>query len=300
MATITEMQKLPSYDQMERLITATSGVKSFNGRTGAVVPKLGDYPASYIGMDDGTGNTVETELELVYGKIHGNKSLGTELTTAQSNAIKNGNFAAENLFPSNYWTINGKIRRIAACDPFYKTGDNTSLGHHLMMVDDGVDLAADGSTTHYMNTTSTTEGGFVGTDLYKTYIPQILEEKKAAFGSDHLMTWREYLCDAVTNGVPSAGAWYDCQYMIFNEAMYYGTTVNGHDADGAGLFNVGIGHHIVPLFRDFPEYTNRRASFWLRDVCTSSVFASVYGGGHADRHGASTAWVGVLGYYLIH
>lgn len=273
---------------------------SFNGRGGDVVPQKGDYTASLVTMGDETGNTVETELELVYGKIHGNKSLGTELTTAQSNAIKNGNFAAENLFPSNYWTINGKIRRIAACDPFYRMGDNEPLGHHLMMVDDGVDLSADGSTTHYMNATSTTEGGFVGSDLYKTYIPQIVEEKKAAFGSDHLMTWREYLCNAVANGTPSAGAWCDCQYMIFNEAMYYGTIVNGHDADGAGLFNVGIGHHIVPLFRDFPEYTNRRASFWLRDVCTSSEFAYVDSDGRAHRRSASSAWISVLGYYLIH
>lgn len=273
---------------------------SFNGRGGDVMPLKGDYTASLVTMDDGTGNTVETELELVYGKIHGNKSLGTELTTAQSNAIKSGDFASENLFPSNYWTINGKVRRIAACDPFYKFGDDVSLGHHLMMVDDGVDLAADGSTTHYMNATSTTEGGFVGSDLYKTYIPQIVEEKKAAFGSDHLMTWREYLCNAVANGAPSGGAWYDCQYMIFNEAMYYGTIVNGHDADGAGMFNVGIGHHIVPLFRDFPEYTNRRTSFWLRDVCTSSGFALVGSNGRAARSGASNAWGGVLGYYLIH
>lgn len=300
MADTIEMQLLPSYDQMAQLIKAVGGVSSFNGRTGAVVPKSGDYPADLITMSDGTGNTVETELELVYNKIHGNKSLGTELTTAQSNAIKNGNFAAESLFPSNYWTINGKIRRIAACDPFYRMGDNTSLGHHLMMVDDGVDLVADGSTTHYMNSTDTTEGGFVGTDLYKTYIPQIVEEKEAAFGSDHLMTWREYLCNAVTGGVPSGGAWYDCQYMIFNEAMYYGTIVNGHDADGVGLFNVGIGHHIVPLFRDFPEYTNRRNNLWLRDICTSSMFARVTAGGSADRAGASSAWVGVLGYYLIH
>lgn len=46
----------------------------------------------------------------------------------------------------------------------------------------------------------------------------------SAFGSA-VLTHREYLTNAVTNGYPSAGAWFDSNVELPNEIMIYGSLV---------------------------------------------------------------------------
>ena len=230
--------------------------------------------------------------------IYRGKNLGTSFTTEQSQAVQNGTFT--DMYVGDYWVINGKTRRIGDIDYFIHCGDNVDLGHHLLMVDDGVDLSGDGSTTHFMNDTDTTAGGFKGSKMWNTTIPnQILPDITTAFGN-HLLTHREYISNAVTGGVPTGAEWVDVSYNIFNEAMYYGTIVNGANNGGAGLFNVGCSKNQIKLFMLDPSSMNRRASIWLRDVVSASFFAFVDGSGVAAGGGASHAWAGVLGYYLIH
>lgn len=230
--------------------------------------------------------------------IYRGKNLGTSFTTEQSQAVQNGTFT--DMYVGDYWVINGKTRRIGDIDYFIHCGDNVDLGHHLLMVDDGVDLSGDGSTTHFMNDTDTTAGGFKGSKMWNTTIPnQILPDITTAFGN-HLLTHREYISNTVTGGVPTGAEWVDVSYNIFNEAMYYGTIVNGANNGGAGLFNVGCSKNQIKLFMLDPSSMNRRASIWLRDVVSASSFAFVYYYGYADRNLASDAWHCVLGYYLIH
>ena len=230
--------------------------------------------------------------------IYRGKNLGTSFTTEQSQAVQNGTFT--DMYVGDYWVINGKTRRIGDIDYFIHCGDNVDLGHHLLMVDDGVDLSGDGSTTHFMNDTDTTAGGFKGSKMWNTTIPnQILPDITTAFGN-HLLTHREYISNAVTGGVPTGAEWVDVSYNIFNEAMYYGTIVNGANNGGAGLFNVGCSKNQIKLFMLDPSSMNRRASIWLRDVVSASAFACVDGYGVASGDGASFSWGGVLGYYLIH
>ena len=160
-----------------------------------------------------------------HAMIYRGKNLGTSFTTEQSQAVQNGTFT--DMYVGDYWVINGKTRRIGDIDYFIHCGDNVDLGHHLLMVDDGLDLAGDGSTTHFMNDTDTTAGGFKGSKMWNTIIPnQILPDITTAFGN-HLLTHREYISNAVTDGVPSGGEWIDTTYNIFNESMYYGTIANG-------------------------------------------------------------------------
>ena len=191
--------------------------------------------------------------------IYRGKNLGTSFTTEQSQAVQNGTFT--DMYVGDYWVINGKTRRIGDIDYFIHCGDNVDLGHHLLMVDDGVDLSGDGSTTHFMNDTDTTAGGFKGSKMWNTTIPnQILPDITTAFGN-HLLTHREYISNTVTGGVPTGAEWVDVSYNIFNEAMYYGTIVNGANNGGAGLFNVGCSKNQIKLFMLDPSSMNRRA-FW--------------------------------------
>lgn len=231
--------------------------------------------------------------------IYRGKNLGTSFTAEQSQAVQNGTFT--DMYVGDYWVINGKTRRIGDIDYFIHCGDgDNDLGHHLLMVDDGVDLAGDGSTTHFMNDTDTTAGGFKGSKMWNTTIPnQILPDITIAFGN-HLLKHREYISNAVTDGVPTSGEFVDTIYNIFNEAMYYGTTVNGANSAGKGLYNVGCSKNQIALNKLNQASMNRRAPIWLRDVASAFIFSYVGGSGVAYEGGASAPGPGVLGYYLIH
>lgn len=230
--------------------------------------------------------------------IYRGKNLGTSFTTEQSQAVQNGTFT--DMYVGDYWVINGKTRRIGDIDYFIHCGDNVDLGHHLLMVDDGADLYADGSTTHFMNDTDTTAGGFKGSKMWQSTIPnKILPDITTAFGN-HLLTHREYISNAVTDGVPTGGEWVDTTYNIFNEAMYYGTLVNGANNAGAGLYNTGCSKNQIKLFMLDQSSMSRRTSIWLRDVVSAPAFAYVLVFGATHGAGASSAWHSVLGYYLIH
>ena len=230
--------------------------------------------------------------------IYRGKNLGTSFTTEQSQAVQNGTFT--DMYIGDYWVINRKTKRIGDIDYFIHCGDNVDLGHHLLMVDDGVDLVGDGSTTHFMNDTDTTAGGFKGSKMWQSTIPnQILPDITTAFGS-HLLTHREYISNAVNNGVPTGGEWVDTTYNIFNEAMYYGSVVNGANNAGTGLYNTGCSKNQIALFKLNQSSMNRRINIWLRDVVSASSFANVDNIGCAAGNAASTSWGSVLGYYLIH
>ena len=230
--------------------------------------------------------------------IYRGKNLGTSFTTEQSQAVQNGTFT--DMYVGDYWVINGKTRRIGDIDYFIHCGDgNVNLGHHLLMVDDDVDLTVDGSTTHFMNDTGTTAGGFKGSKMWNTTIPnQILPDITTAFGN-HLLKHREYISNAVTDGVPTGGEWVDTTYNIFNEAMYYGTVVNGANNAGTGLFNTGCSKNQIKLFMLNQSSMNRRMNIWLRDVVSAAAFAFVTNNGNAGMDPASSPWNSVLGYYLI-
>ena len=229
--------------------------------------------------------------------IYRGKNLGTSFTTEQSQAVQNGTFT--DMYVGDYWVINGKTRRIGDIDYFIHCGDNVDLGHHLLIVDDGVDLPADGSTTRFMNDTDTTAGGFKGSKMWNTTIPnQILPDITIAFGN-HLLKHREYISNAVTNGVPTGGEWVDTIYNIFNETMYYGTVVNGANSGGSGLYNIGCSKNQIALFKLNQSSLNRRVNIWLRDVPSASSFAVVSFHGGTSGVPSSSPLAGVLGYYLI-
>lgn len=233
--------------------------------------------------------------------IYRGKNLGTSFTTEQSQAVQNGTFT--DMYVGDYWVINGKTRRIGDIDYFIRCGDGNNTGlvdHHLLMVDDGLDLAGDGSTTHFMNDTDTTAGGFKGSKMWQSTIPnQILPDITTAFGN-HLLTHREFISNTVTDGVPTGGEWVDTTYNIFNEAMYYGTVVNGANNAGRGIYNIGCSKNQIKLFMLDQSSMNRNSNIWLRDIVSATAFAYVDYLGLAERGSASFRWPGVLGYYLIH
>lgn len=225
------------------------------------------------------------------------KSLGTSVTAAQWAAIGAGTF--DDLFIGDYWTINGIVWRIAAFDYWYNCGDAACTTHHVVIVPDANLVAADGSTTHWMNATNTTEGAYVGSDFYtgnngNTGKAQCTTKINSAFGAGHILTHREYLQNAVQDGYGSAGAWYDSTLECMNEQMVYGGKVFGDIMHGANIpASYTISKSQLPLFALAPSFICNRADWWLRDVVSATNFAHVtYDGGCACR-GAAYARAGL-------
>ncbi|MCD8119768.1 MAG: hypothetical protein LUE29_09885 [Lachnospiraceae bacterium] len=216
--------------------------------------------------------------------IYRGKSLGTEVTSAQQAAIKAGTF--DDMFIGDYWTINSVEWIIADMDYWYNTGDTAFATHHLVMVP-GLSLSNLYSTQ--MNSSNTTEGGYVGSLMYTEGLETAKETISEAFG-DLVLTHREYLTNAVTNGYPSAGAWYDSTVELMNEIMVYGSLVCAPMGNGSIIpTNYTIDKQQLALFRLSPRAINNRISAWLRDVVSSTDFASVGYDGSCCSHNASGA-----------
>lgn len=222
--------------------------------------------------------------------IWGGRNLGSSVTAEQRAAIKAGTF--DNLYIGDYWVINGVTWRIWDIDFFMNCGDTNFTTHHLVIVPDS------SLYNHVMNDTNTTVGGYVGSKMYTEGLEQAKTAFKAAFG-DMILTHRDYLTNAVTDGHPSAGAWFDSEVELMNEIMVYGTHVYAAMGNGSMVpnkYTTGKQQFAAPMLN--PSILNRRIWFWLRDVVSSTFFAFVYGSGDANYASASGSY-GVRPYAVI-
>lgn len=211
------------------------------------------------------------------------KNLGTALTAVQKAAIKDGSF--KGMFLGDYWSIGGRIWRIVDMDYWYNCGDTAFTSHHLVIMPDEALYNAQ------MNTTNVTTGGYVGSEMYKSNLANAKTIVNAAFQGS-VLTHREYLCNAVANGRPSGGAWFDSSIELPNESMMYGHPHFSPTSDGSTVPAIyTISKTQLALFMVCPRFiVNRAYNQWLRDVVSSAGFAFVGGNGHTDCGGASDSY----------
>ena len=208
------------------------------------------------------------------------KNLGTALTAVQKAAIKDGSF--KGMFLGDYWSIGGRIWRIVDMDYWYNCGDTAFTSHHLVIMPDEALYNAQ------MNTTNVTTGGYVGSAMYKSNLANAKTIVNAAFQGS-VLTHREYLCNAVANGRPSGGAWFDSSIELPNEPMMYGHPHFSPTSDGSTVPSIyTISKTQLALFMVCPRFiVNRSYNQWLRDVVSSAYFAGVSFHGYAGYHYAS-------------
>jgi hypothetical protein len=272
------------------------------------MPKIVDYPETdRVAKDDvflldgaqGTRKALASwaAVELAglispinHCNVFRGKNLGGGVSSAQKAAIKNGSF--DNLYIGDYWTINGVTWRIADMDYFLRCGDTDFTSHHLVIVPDTQ------LYTGKMNETHTTEGGYVGSLMYKSGLDQAKTAIAAAFGN-LVTTHRDILCNAVSNGRQSGGGWFDSTVELMCERMVYGNSVFQPGCDGSFIpYNYTTGKSQFALFRMAPQYISNRQWYWLRDVVSATNFAGVSGNGNADCARAGNV-LGVRPYFVI-
>ena len=213
-------------------------------------------------------NTNAQTIVGYHNSIYRGKYLGDKLTSAQSATIRAGVF--DDLFIGDYWTIGGVNYRIAAFDYYYNCGDTACTTHHVVVVPDTVLYSAQ------MNSSNVVTGAYVGSAMYTTNLATAKTTIGNAFGTDHLLTIRQYFSNAVTGGYESGGAWTDATIWLMNEQNVYGAPVFNNCIQGTSWANrYTIDNSQYPLFAMNPRLIKTRQTYWLRDVAGSTSFALV-------------------------
>lgn len=222
--------------------------------------------------------------------IYRGKNLGAVVTEEQKANIKNGTF--KGFFLGDYWTIGSYTWRIVDFDYWYNCGDTAFTTPHLVIMPDKPLYNAQ------MNETNITTGGYTGSLMYTENLDQAKTLAASAFG-DLILTHREYLTNAVTDGHASAGAWFNSTLDLPNEIMMYGCHVYAAMNNGTVIpTNYTIGKTQLALFTVVPKLISNRATFWLRDVVSSAHFADVNYGGRATS-GTASGSLGVRPVFAI-
>lgn len=132
-------------------------------------------------------------------------------------------------------------------------------------------------------------GGYTGSKMYTENLEQAKTKIATDFGS-LVLTHREYLTNAVSNGAPSGGAWFDSTVELMNEIMVYGTHVYAAMGTGSSVPNkYTVGKTQMALFRLMPKFISNRQWFWLRDVVSAAHFANVSLNGLANCNYAANS-----------
>ena len=216
-----------------------------------------------------------------HNMIYRGKNLGSSLTAEQAAAIKAGTF--KDIYLGDYWQIGGVDYLAAGFDYWYQCGDTACTTHHVVII------PRNHLYTYRMNASNTTEGGYVGSDMYKNGLTQAKATFNSAFGSAHILNHREHLTNAVSNGRPSGGTWYDSTVELPNENMMYGSHIFAPASDGTNVpNNYTISKSQLPLFRLAPWLSFTRSYWcWLRDVVSAAYFAGATSDGSCSCNLAS-------------
>ena len=213
-----------------------------------------------------------------------------------SEHVADGTF--KDIFPGDYITksvtIDGKTYTvhwvIADCDYWISKGDYPVVTtHHVAIVPQAPIFYA------RMNSTKTTEGGYAGSRMYKETIPACATGIVSAFGSSHILTFRDGISNSVdashvSSGIPQwtgtpdwPGEWVSVQCNLMSEKMVYGAPIFS-----AGAMDNVMATRQMSAFRLSEKLINyNRGEWWLRDVVSSENFAGVYGYGSAFTYDAS-------------
>ena len=240
---------------------------------------------------------------------------GRDITAAFNNGtvsrrITDGTF--RDIFPGDYITKQVTIPRVLAddgttelfaggtytvnwvvtdCDYWINKGDDSAMAaHHVAIVPQAPIFNA------RMNSTNTTEGGYAGSEMYKKIIPACATGIVNAFGSEHILTFRDGITNSVdtshvSSGIPQWtgtpgwwGEWVSVQCNLMSEKMVYGAPICS-----AGAMDNSIATRQMSAFRLSEKLINyNRSTWWLRDVVSSMGFARVNGVGYAATSNAPT------------
>ena len=226
-----------------------------------------------------------------HNSISRGKDLGTSVTSEQWANISNGTF--KDLFPGDYWTIGGVKWIIGECDRYLHCGKDEELTkHHLVMFPAGSLYNAQMTNSpsgSWNGNYDTTANGYAGSDMRTTNLENAKTTISNAFGSNHIITYKQTFTNAVSGGNATNGAWYDATVELMSESMVYGAPIfrSGASTSDNVYYRYTIDKTQLAAFRNDPSLICIRTWWWLRDVVSSAYFAAVDGDGNCNSGRAS-------------
>lgn len=208
------------------------------------------------------------------------KNLGAVFTEEQKAAIRDGSFRG--FYVGDYWTDGNITWRIVDINYWLGTGDTECVTPHLVIMPD------DSLYTRNMNSTNVTTGAYVGSEMYKTGLNQAKETVNKFFGTNNVLSHREYLQNATTSGYASGANWYASTVELPNEIMMYGSYIFTPAGNGTVLVNrYTVNKTQLSLMQIHPKWIcPKRRNNWLRDVVSGVQFGITVASGDAGTNGA--------------
>lgn len=183
---------------------------------------------------------------------------------------------------NNYWNMGNTV------DTAFKT-------HHAVIVTKNCL-----ETTHRMNETNTSEGGFFGSDMWETVIPFYNDAFGAVFGN-HLLTHQTLITIAINTslnsmvgngytGASSSWAWKETKLSLLSDIQVFGNNIccssmfdSGCECSQLQLFALDTSARVCG--KGGTESGDRN-SYWLRTVMSENGFANVNANGAIGPVGA--------------
>lgn len=192
-----------------------------------------------------------------------------------STEIKNGTF--DDIFIGDYIIGKSSKRKylVADIDYYLHTGDTECTTHHIVMVPE------QSMGNARMNATDTTNGAYLGSEMYKTNLASYKSIIENDFGSDHMMTHRNIFANAVENRIEVKRDWANSCVELMNEINVYGSNVYHNISGNSSLSSIyEIDNSQFALFRFNKSKLvcfigNSRGGYWLRDVSSDYTFCRV-------------------------
>jgi hypothetical protein len=216
-----------------------------------------------------------------------------------SQAVADGTF--DNIFVGDYIIGKTSNRKYIVADINYRLhcGDTECKTQHVLVIPERI------MGTAQMNASNITDGAYIGSAMYKTNLAQFKTVIKNDFETSHILKHRNHLQNAVSNGCETGGTWYDSDIELMNEIMVYGCQIFKNATNGSTFpNNYQIDNSQLSLFRLRHDSIIARTDagdrywYWLRDVVSSTNFASVGRGGNSSYRAASNVG-GVRPAFLI-
>lgn len=217
--------------------------------------------------------------------------------------ISSGKFI--DLFIGDYFnvTLNGTSHKmeIAAFDWFYNSGFPKLTKHHIVIIPEkNLEYGA-------MNSSNTTSGGYVGSNMFKSVLPVFASYLETALGAAHVLQTGEYLTSGVDTNAKNVmrpdltGASNACEFKNSKANLLSETEVYGYLSCGSSGYECAMGNsNQLPLFRLNPSKILINDDYYrLRTIASSSFFCNVDGFGGSADYGRADDALGIRPRFVI-
>ena len=210
--------------------------------------------------------------------------------------ISSGEF--EDLYVGDYIVKNNITWRIAGFDLYLNKGYPALTTHHAVILPDKSLRGAN------MNSTDTTVGGYAGSEMFQTTLPNVFSNYISPVFGEHVLEFYNMPTTGIDSslinrfgtatGASNSFRFYSRNLDLMNENQLYGSIVFSSSGYDTGTDSVQF-----PLFRLAPQYVISNTWIWLKNVVDVNKFGLVDRDGTATYANASWTGGGVRPYFYI-